>query len=262
MAIKTNRFGTIYDEVDGEVLSKTCSTCKKMLPIDNYTKQSRGVGKTKPNCRQCCSAYAKTYYTENMDELLSYKKKWEDENKGKIKERLERTREKRLKRQREHYQGNRKVKISKTRAWQIANQPRVRANYNRRRARQMSLPTDKDLSAVYEYNEGRCVFTDVSENVHMDHFIPLSIGHGGTVVGNLILLRGDLNISKNNSNPFEWFRENKERFSLCDEKFASVIQRLADINEMTTEDYKDYVYWCFDNPRETKEIIEGGKDVG
>lgn len=94
---------------------------------------------------------------------------------------------------------------------------------------------------------GRCVFTG-SLKYALDHVIPVVSGHGGTYYGNLIPLRKDLNSSKNDKNIFEWFEANRQRFELDQSRFDSLIAKLAEQNDMTTEEYREYVYWCHDNP--------------
>ena len=89
--------------------------------------------------------------------------------------------------------------------------------------------------------EGRCVLTGSECDLSVDHVIPISKG-GGTVEGNLICIRRDLNSSKNNKNIFDWFFENKTRFSLCEDKFNKVIKYLSEVNNMSVDEYKKYTY--------------------
>jgi 5-methylcytosine-specific restriction endonuclease McrA len=105
---------------------------------------------------------------------------------------------------------------------------------------------------------GGCALTGSSDNLHLDHVIPLASGHGGTTYGNMIPLRGDLNISKNDRNIFEWFEGNRQRFELSQEKFDRLVEWLASANAMTVEEYRTYVYWCHDNPRIISGINESG----
>lgn len=127
----------------------------------------------------------------------------------------------------------------------------------RRRARKLVLPDDLTIGqqdAIFATYNGTCALTGEPTDLHLDHVIPISVGHGGTTYGNMIPLRADLNLSKNASQIFEWFDANRERFNLSQRKFDELIEYLAQINEMTTQEYRAYVDWCFDNPRDINAI--------
>lgn len=111
-----------------------------------------------------------------------------------------------------------------------------------------------DFNNVFKFFEGRCALSGASVNIHWDHVIPLSIGHGGTVIGNMVPLKGELNMSKHAYNIFEWFEANRQRFKLSQEKFDRLISYLAAQNNLTPEEYRGFYDWCFDNPRTVDEI--------
>jgi hypothetical protein len=116
-----------------------------------------------------------------------------------------------------------------------------------RRARKNALPdtlTPDQIEKITTHFNGACALTD-STDYELDHFIAITTGHGGTTIENMIPLSRTLNASKNNKNPFEWFENNKRRFELDDNKFFSLIDYLADINGMSTEEFRDYVYKCY-----------------
>jgi hypothetical protein len=134
--------------------------------------------------------------------------------------------------------------------WQKNNKEKTAGATHRRRARLMSLPhdlTDEDIDDILGVFKG-CVLTGDS-NIHLDHVIPLAVGHGGTIYGNIVPLRADLNFSKNDSNIFEWFGANRQRFELSQERFDKLIEWLASANAMTIEEYRAYVYECHAYPR-------------
>lgn len=120
-----------------------------------------------------------------------------------------------------------------------------------RKAETKHLPHDltaMDKRAILARFDNSCCLTGEMSDIHFDHVIPLKIGRGGTTFGNIIPLHGPLNISKNKHNVFEWFETSKERFNLSEERFNEVIKWLASVNGLTEEEYKDFVYWCHDNP--------------
>ncbi|CAM2843226.1 UNVERIFIED_CONTAM: hypothetical protein FO487_13305 [Bacillus amyloliquefaciens DSM 7 = ATCC 23350] len=99
-----------------------------------------------------------------------------------------------------------------------------------------------------------CQISGTKEDVVVDHFIAIGVGHGGTYVGNLVFLSRDLNSYKGAINPFEWAK------SLCEEaqkKFDNVASDLALINGLTPSEFEKYVTWCYENPRD---LVEGKAD--
>jgi hypothetical protein len=142
------------------------------------------------------------------------------------------------------------------REWAVANKEQVSASAHRRRARLRNLPADFSeqdvLNLLSLFKEG-CALTG-DYRIHLDHVIPLATGHGGTINGNMIPLRGDLNFSKNDRNIFEWFEAIRQRFELSQERFDNLIAWLASANAMSVEEYRDHVYWCHANPRTIDEL--------
>lgn len=121
--------------------------------------------------------------------------------------------------------------------------------YHNRRAKLFELPytfSEGEKKETLNFFNNGCSLTGSSE-YHWDHVIPLATGHGGTVFGNMIPLRADLNISKNNRNIFEWFEEYGERHDLSTRKFNELIEWLAEVNGMSVEEYRDYVYECHES---------------
>lgn len=95
--------------------------------------------------------------------------------------------------------------------------------------------------------DSKCALSGDS-NIHLDHVIPLKVGRGGTVYGNIIPLSYKLNSSKQDKNIFEWFKSTKNENNLSEEKFNDLIAYLAECNNMSVKEYKEYVCWCHNNP--------------
>jgi hypothetical protein len=150
----------------------------------------------------------------------------------------------------------RKCMTNIKREWAVDNKEKISAALHRRRARLKKLPSDFFESDIVNlltlFNDGCALTGDLP--IHLDHVIPLSTGHGGTINGNMIPLRADLNFSKNDSNIFEWFEAIRQRFELSQERFDNLIAWLASANAMTVEEYRDFVYWCHANPRNIDEL--------
>jgi hypothetical protein len=187
-------------------------------------KESRN--ETSRKWREDNPEYAQKYYEDNKDHYAEYARNWYDSNKER--------------------------KAETGRIWNQVNRDRLLLRSQRRRARKAGLPDDftfeQRSEALATFNN-TCALTG-DTNWTWDHAIPINSGHGGTIKENMYPLRGDLNSSKNDANIFEWFKRNQERFNLEDMKFNRLIVYLADLNDMTPEEYREYVYFCHENPNE------------
>lgn len=132
------------------------------------------------------------------------------------------------------------------------NPDKVMVYQQRRRARKEGLPddlTDEEWEQILsDFNE-RCALTGEKEDVDAEHFIPLAIHRGGTYVGNMFPMTGVLNSSKWMRNPFEWIKRPEVKEQVPAERWNALIEYLASQNGLTVDEFKDFVYWCFDNPR-------------
>lgn len=123
----------------------------------------------------------------------------------------------------------------------------------RRKARMEALVddfTDGDRTRLLTRFEGRCALTGNSVPLQVDHVLPVAIGHGGTTLSNLLPIGQRLNSSKGAKNIFEWYEENGDRFEVLPELFDKAIEYLADLNDMSPQEYRDYVYECHANPND------------
>lgn len=124
---------------------------------------------------------------------------------------------------------------------------------SRRKARKESLVddfTDQQRSKMFSSFGSKCALTGKDVPLHVDHVMPLAIGHGGTTASNMLPIWQRINSSKGAKNIFEWYEENGDRFEVLPELFDKAIEYLADLNEMTTHEYRDYVYECHANPND------------
>ncbi|MBL4952056.1 hypothetical protein JK635_07510 [Neobacillus sp. YIM B02564] len=96
----------------------------------------------------------------------------------------------------------------------------------------------------------RCPFTG-SYEISMEHFIPESLGHGGTTIGNVYPITPSLNASKSNANPFLW----RETLSKANQsRFDEIVSYLAEQLSLTPDEFREYVFWCFGHPRSNEQI--------
>jgi hypothetical protein len=111
-----------------------------------------------------------------------------------------------------------------------------------------------------EFNN-KCALSNLDSDVTFEHFIPISTGHGGTYEGNIIPLNRSLNFSKNNRNPFYWFSKNDFPVGFSIEAWDGLIQLLAKKNKLTTNEYVEFINWCFENPRTLEQIKLDGDNT-
>jgi hypothetical protein len=294
---KRNKAGTIYYENgSGEIIAKVCKKCGEIKTIDDYTNAKKGLGNKDAKCRTCKIEikkewqkqnpnYDKQYYEENKTRILLYQENYQREFRDDVAERQrkwkknnsERVREYKLKwrienkeqeraRSRAFYDSNQKRERLRYQEWRKNNPEKVRLKDQRRRARKASLPNDLTIerytNETLPHFENACAFTGRTDNLEMDHAIPISIGHGGTTFENCYPMANGLNQSKGNKNIFEWFEANRQRFNLEQERFDRLVEWLGKANGMTAEEYRAYVYECHANPNVIDDEKENAKADG
>lgn len=230
---KSNRVGTVYYvDKQGEIISKKCLGCDVTKKLCDFNKDRESLAGKESRCKECRS---------------KDKQKWRATKKSDIS-----YRRREAKRNQEYYKTNKERKINYVRKWREVNPEKEAIIAMRRRARKKELPntlTSSEWEAVFNYFNRSCALTGRKGEVQRDHVIPLSIGRGGTILGNIIPLHRDLNASKYNLNFFDWFAESRESFGLDQRRFDEIVAYLAESNGMTAQEYEQYVRWCHDNPR-------------
>jgi hypothetical protein len=111
--------------------------------------------------------------------------------------------------------------------------------------------TNQEKQLVRKDFDGYCALSGNSENVHIDHFVPLSwgkaaadLGIGGTNYKNMLPLNATLNKSKSSENPFEWIEKAQERHSIDMARWEKAIKYLAGKNNMTVVEFENRVNEC------------------
>lgn len=109
-----------------------------------------------------------------------------------------------------------------------------------------------------------------------DHFIPLFTGHVGTVLGNYYPVLQLHNEKKHKRNPFDWYERKlydnglhlfpqnitdklfalkKQGLGIPEDYWVRLLMFNAKCFGLTLDEYRHFVYWCFDNQRDLKDII-------
>ncbi|MEK4970667.1 hypothetical protein MKX29_23985 [Cytobacillus sp. FSL R7-0696] len=212
-----------------------------------YEENRENIAKYYEENRDKIAERMRKYYEENRDKIAEVKRKYYEENRDKIagyrRKFREENREKEAERSRKYYENNRE---------------KYYIYVARRLARKRSLPdtlTAEEYAKTLAYFGNACALTGETTDLHSEHAIPLAIGRGGTIRENMYPMAGRLNLSKGDRNIFEWFEANRKRFKLSQERFDRLIEWLGKANDMTVEEYRDYVYWCHDNPVEIDEEV-------
>lgn len=126
----------------------------------------------------------------------------------------------------------------------------------KRRARKASLPdtlTTQQQEHLQEIQNRKCIISGATTNLHLEHFIPLSWGAGGTTWENCYYMEGSLNISKGNRNPFEWIKTQPESYQ--DNFYNKLVPMLAERNNMTVQEFTVYAYQCEKQYKEVSEPV-------
>lgn len=241
--------GVVYFvDCEGITTRIVCSICRVEKDASSFYKNKSSIYGYRGDCKVCVGISTRRYREENPDVARNYRERnrkeiadkqveWTSRNPGYSKA---------------YYLQNRENELRRGKLWAEENPSNRRLSNLKRRARISSLPDDFTLlekDATYSFFGG-CALTGKTEDIHWDHVIPLSIGHGGTTASNMIPLVSSVNISKSVSNIFEWYEENGARLGLMPELFAKAIEYLAELNSMSTQEYREYVYECHANPND------------
>lgn len=140
------------------------------------------------------------------------------------------------------------------------NKSKIRLYHVKESSLEMNLPvniSDKKLDKIIDRFQGKCALTN-SVNTVFEHFIPVSWGHGGTYMGNVYLLQDSLNFSKSNQNPFEWIKRKEIKKEVDMKSWKKLINYLASRNNLSVDEFKEYVYWCERNKRTAEQVKKDG----
>lgn len=252
--------------IDGVVVqAKICRICGTVKPLTDFHKNKGKVGDRDSRCKECAKVLKHQRYLNNREAYLEKGRIYREKNKEKVLERHRRYRlankEKiresskiyqiknsdKIKAKREnHYQKNKDY----YRKWRLANKDKIAHWTHKRRTNKLNLPntlTEVDIVEVKAYFDHKCALSGDTDNIVIDHFIPLNTGKVGTIPGNIIPLCNSLNSSKKDANPFEWI---KTQPKLDYVNFERVVEYLSQKMGMGIEEYRGFVYKCFEKGEE------------
>ena len=199
-------------------MEKECGKCGVSRPLSEYYRNKDSPDGRRSVCKVCSNAYIATYRKENP-------------------EIIKRIDAKKKRKYRERYTMNEAVRKA-------------------RKNKLLDTLVDEERKEMLDKFKNKCVICR-KDYEHLDHFIPIHVGHGGTTKGNIVPMCSKCNLTKQAKNPFEW------AVSLGEEhknNFDNVIEYLSEINGLSMEEYREFVFWCFENPRDVDEITEDNRD--
>ncbi|QWI73284.1 hypothetical protein ER45_030495 (plasmid) [Bacillus mycoides] len=261
-------------EVAGEMVeAKECTKCGEVKALNDYYREKNGIGHRRSSCKECSLKRDAEYYQSNKERIAERDAEYYQKNKEKVSERKSKyyqsNKEKMSKQKAEHYQQN-KEKISKQKLeyyhnnkesiakrmveYRKNNKEVFQALGQRRRARKALLPDTLTAGQTAQLLQKGCALTGETNEVHLDHFIPIAWGYGGTTFENMIPLNSFLNISKSDRNPFEWIKRKSIQEQVDMNRWDETIEYLADLNGMNPQEFEEYVYWCEENKRDLTNI--------
>lgn len=257
-----------------EVKGKRCTSCEILKPLDDFPRNSTGVGGRHSHCKACrkkrekkANALPKSLVSKTIHGKVVIGKvctachKWKPTQQFYPKSDRPCGIESRcILCERKRNRSRKSYHIAYKRQYYKEKTDQVLAYKHKRKAMKRYLPhsiSAKDYQSLRKTFGNACALTGVpltSNTRHYDHPIPLSWGHGGSYIGNLIPLHKNINLSKHNKNLFTWFHENKDQLHLSETLFRRLIQYLASLHNMTPKEYEEYVFWCEQNKRTPEEV--------
>lgn len=159
------------------VNSRICTKCGTLKPFKKFYKDKKGKYGIRSKCKDCDLNRIKKNYQNNKEIKIEYQKEY----------------------QKEYYENN-KDKINK----------KKKINKHKRRALKQNNGgsyTINQWNESLKYFNNKCAYSGKTmEQVSVEHIIPITKG-GTSYIWNIIPCELSLNISKNNKDLLEWYKE-------------------------------------------------------
>ena len=199
------------------LLHKRCTGCGVVKYFGEFGKNGSCAGGVRSQCRECMKEYQRKWHQENKESQNERSRKWKQENKDKSKEYYSKWYQKNKERKREwdrkRHQKNKESQNERSRRWHRENRERSRENNRQKRARKLDAPgshTADQVKARFDYYGNRCVYCGSSDNLQIEHRIPLSRG-GSDWASNLAPACKTCNCSKGTKTETEYKELLRER---------------------------------------------------
>ena len=195
---------------------KTCSKCKAIKQIKEFSKSKVGKDGVRSQCKACMAAYnvayraanretTAAYYAANRDNKSASQSAWCYANRDAISAR---------------YAANPGKVAAQQAEYRAANPDKMAAKARNRRARKRNAHgshTAADIRRIFDAQRGLCancharLLKSGKQKFHVDHIVPLVRG-GSNWPDNLQLLCKPCNLRKGAKLPEVWAKENERLF--------------------------------------------------
>lgn len=172
---------TVLLNEEQSVIGKDCSSCGSMYTLDEFYRDKYSLFNRTFTCKHCRAEvgqqfrknnpkYYRRYLIDNRERAMERSKQWSESNPDKVSLYFSRNSGKR--------------------------QEYLRNCFTDDTAYMEEITVDKS-----------CAITGLTEDIALDHVMPVAVGRWGNTRGNLLWLTRKLNISKHSRNVFEWAEE-------------------------------------------------------
>ena len=232
-----------------DIKTKVCNRCKEEKPLSTeyFGMLKASNDGFNPTCKKCRKLAMQKYQKTEKGKRTQAKagKKYYNNHEEKVKAKA-----------RQHYRDNIEAERKRCREYSKTARGREvdRAIQANRSAMKKALPYPRNSNEWHQVLDefgGVCAITGKSE-YSLEHFIPLSWGHGGSLANNIYPMEGSLNMSKSNKHPFKWAERNLKGEQY--EAFLNVARYLAELNGMTLKEFRKFVTWCYKNQRTVEQV--------
>jgi len=213
---------------------------KEYYKLNKLNISERSKQYNKENKKQILE-YQKQYYEDNKEKVLMKSKLWYENNKDSVaiqsKQYYESNKERIAKQSKQYYKENREERLEYSKQYSKENRVRYRQHWQKYMMKKNELTctlTIKQWGKIKKYFNNSCAYCGMTEEehymiygeqLHQDHFIPLSKG-GGYKVSNIIPACRSCNSSKHNNFFNDWYFDykhyNKERHDNITKYISSV----------------------------------------
>lgn len=177
---------------------KTCKKCNEEKPLSEFHKDRKLKDGHSNKCKECAIARAKEHYQNNREDAIARQKAWSEANREKTREYSRRFYEKHSDRVKEQ---NRAYSL----AWAKKYPEKARMLVAKRRARLLAAGHENIVGwlELLQFYSGVCAKCGGSENLQLDHIVPISLG-GRHATYNFQILCRTCNSSKGNRNSTDY----------------------------------------------------------
>lgn len=142
------------------------------------------------------------------------------------------------------------------RKYDKANRDKRTIYRHKARAEKIGLPdnfTMEEYSELKAFAAGRCMISGEEAKLQIDHFQAVSKGWLGNTKGNVILVSSEVNLAKGTMSIFEFVKSERSKGLIDKEQLERTIQYLAQANEMSFEEYVDFLKLAEELAQKNKE---------